>query len=103
MSAVPAQVPEMARSSPFLLFPGLATWIGKGGHPCGAWGCGVLLSSGGKLVVKKTIVAVLGMMLAATAAQAEHKLLVTEILEPKQVEAQALFEYTHARADLRSP
>ena len=45
--------------------------------------------------MKKTIIAVAGVMLAATAAQAEHKLLITDVLNQKQVEAQARFEYAH--------
>ena len=47
----------------------------------------------------------LGMMfclvMAAGTARAEHKLLVTEILDQKQMEAQAKFEYTHTTQDLR--
>lgn len=48
----------------------------------------------------------LGMMLclvmAAGTARAEHKLLVTEILDAKQMEAQAKFEYTHLTRDLKA-
>lgn len=48
----------------------------------------------------------LGMMfclvMAAGNARAEHKLLVTEILDQKQMEAQAKFEYTHATRDLKA-
>jgi hypothetical protein len=36
-----------------------------------------------------------GLLLAATAAQAEHKLLITDVLDAKQVEAQVGFEFTH--------
>lgn len=53
--------------------------------------------------MKKSVVALVGILLSATAAQAEHKLLVTDILEPKQVEAQAKFEYARLKGDLNSP
>lgn len=47
----------------------------------------------------------LGMMfclvMAAGPARAEHKLLVTEILDAKQMEAQAKFEYTHMTRDFK--
>ncbi len=46
----------------------------------------------------------LGMMfclvMAAGTARAEHKLLVTEILDQKQMEAQAKFEYLHSAGDM---
>ncbi|GLI37956.1 hypothetical protein KI811_05935 [Geobacter hydrogenophilus] len=53
--------------------------------------------------MKKTVVAVVGMLLSATAAHAEHKLLITDVLEQKQMEAQARFEYSHTRGDISSP
>ncbi|GFO56107.1 hypothetical protein GMSM_31140 [Geomonas sp. Red276] len=54
--------------------------------------------------MKKIFLAVFGLvMMTATAARAEHKLLVTDILDPKQVEAQATLEYTHAAGNLGSP
>lgn len=49
------------------------------------------------------ILAAVGMMLSATPALAEHKLLVTDVLEPKQIEAQAAFEYSHGTANLTDP
>ncbi|WP_085812734.1 hypothetical protein [Geoanaerobacter pelophilus] len=46
--------------------------------------------------MKKMILAVVGgVLLTSTAARAEHKLLITDVLDKKQVEAQALFEYSH--------
>lgn len=39
--------------------------------------------------------AVVSLMVAAGSAHAEHKLLVTDVLDAKQVEAQATFEYFH--------
>ncbi|QWV92387.1 transporter [Geomonas oryzisoli] len=51
--------------------------------------------------MKKMVLAVLGGILMTTAtAHAEHKLLVTEVLDKKQVEAQALFEYSHVKGDV---
>ncbi len=44
-----------------------------------------------------------GMLLTATAAQAEHKLLFTNVLEQKQIEGQATFEYSHSRGNIASP
>lgn len=40
--------------------------------------------------------AVVSLMVAAGSAHAEHKLLVTDVLDAKQVEAQATFEYLHS-------
>lgn len=48
----------------------------------------------------KIMVALMGVMLTSTVAHAEHKLLVTDVLDAKQIEAEAKFEYTHASADL---
>lgn len=53
--------------------------------------------------MKKTVVAMAGLLLSATAAHAEHKLLITDVLEQKQIEAQARFEYSHTEGDIRSP
>lgn len=54
--------------------------------------------------MKKMILAVVGgVLLTSTAARAEHKLLITDVLDKKQVEAQALFEYSHTSAKLSSP
>lgn len=53
--------------------------------------------------MKKMALAALGLLLTATSAHAEHKLLVTDVLEPKQVEAQALFEYMHSSENLSNP
>ncbi|MBJ6751506.1 hypothetical protein [Geomonas anaerohicana] len=51
--------------------------------------------------MKKIVLAVLGGILMTTAtAHAEHKLLVTDVLDKKQVEAQALFEYSHTKGDI---
>ena len=51
--------------------------------------------------MKKMMMAVLGGILMTSAtAHAEHKLLVTDVLDQKQVEAQAQFEYTHASGDV---
>ncbi|WP_224981241.1 transporter [Geomonas agri] len=51
--------------------------------------------------MKKMVLAVLGGILMTTAnAHAEHKLLVTDVLDKKQVEAQALFEYSHLKGDV---
>ncbi|QXE90991.1 hypothetical protein KP001_00110 [Geomonas subterranea] len=51
--------------------------------------------------MKKMVLAVLGGILMTTAtAHAEHKLLVTDVLDKKQVEAQALFEYSHLKGDI---
>ncbi|MBU5614498.1 hypothetical protein [Geomonas azotofigens] len=51
--------------------------------------------------MKKMVLAVLGGILMTTAtAHAEHKLLVTDVLDQKQVEAQALFEYSHSKGDV---
>ncbi|GFO66112.1 transporter [Geomonas paludis] len=51
--------------------------------------------------MKKMVLAVLGGILMTTAtAHAEHKLLVTDVLDKKQVEAQALFEYSHTKGDV---
>ncbi|MBJ6801124.1 hypothetical protein [Geomonas propionica] len=51
--------------------------------------------------MKKMVLAVLGGILMTTAtAHAEHKLLVTDVLDKKQVEAQALFEYSHIKGDI---
>ncbi|TSK05133.1 MAG: transporter [Geobacter sp.] len=52
--------------------------------------------------MKKMITAVLGgVLLTAATAHAEHKLLVTEVLDKSQVEAQAQFEYAHASGDVK--
>lgn len=40
------------------------------------------------------------LMLVAGNARAEHKLLVTEVLDAGQIEAEATFEYSHLKADL---
>ncbi|MBJ6725272.1 transporter family protein [Geomesophilobacter sediminis] len=53
--------------------------------------------------MKKMILAAVGVMLAATPALAEHKLLVTDVLDPKQVEAQAKFEHTYLSGSLSNP
>ncbi|HJV65686.1 MAG TPA: transporter [Geomonas sp.] len=53
--------------------------------------------------MKKIVLAAVGVMLAATPALAEHKLLITDVLDQKQIEAQATFEYTHLTSDLKSP
>lgn len=54
--------------------------------------------------MKKMILGVVGILALTTAtAHAEHKLLITDILEKKQVEAQAQFEYTHASGNLSTP
>ena len=53
--------------------------------------------------MKKTVVAMVGMLLTATAAHAEHKLLFTNVLEQKQIEGQARFEYSHTRGNIDSP
>ncbi len=53
--------------------------------------------------MKKTLVAMVALLLSATAAHAEHKLLVTDVLEQKQIEAQARFEYSHTEGDISSP
>ncbi|WP_026841864.1 hypothetical protein [Citrifermentans bremense] len=54
--------------------------------------------------MKKMILAVVGgVLLTSTAARAEHKLLITDVLDKKQVEAQALFEYSHSSGKLSSP
>ncbi|MBU5638913.1 transporter [Geomonas sp. Red69] len=51
--------------------------------------------------MKKMVLAVLGGILMTTAtAHAEHKLLVTDVLDKKQVEAQAQFEYSHTKGDI---
>lgn len=51
--------------------------------------------------MKKMIMTVVGGLLLTTAtAHAEHKLLITDVLEKKQVEAQAQFEYAHVRGDI---
>ena len=42
-----------------------------------------------------------GLVMAAGTANAEHKLLVTEVLDAKQMEAQAKFEYTHLTTDFK--
>jgi hypothetical protein len=49
--------------------------------------------------MKKMAFALLGVMLSATAAHAEHKLLITDVLDAKQVEAQARFEYSRITGD----
>jgi len=51
---------------------------------------------------KQITIAMVATMLTATAAHAEHKLLVTEVLDAKQVEAQATFEYLHKKGDFVS-
>ncbi|ACH39158.1 hypothetical protein Gbem_2145 [Citrifermentans bemidjiense Bem] len=54
--------------------------------------------------MKKMILAVVGgVLLTSTAARAEHKLLITDVLDKKQVEAQALFEYSHTSGKLSTP
>ncbi|AJE03605.1 transporter family protein [Geobacter pickeringii] len=53
--------------------------------------------------MKKTIVVMIGSLLMAASAHAEHKLLFTDVLEQKQVEGQARFEYSHARGNISSP
>ncbi|BCG47256.1 hypothetical protein GEOBRER4_n2084 [Citrifermentans bremense] len=54
--------------------------------------------------MKKMILAVVGgVLLTSTAARAEHKLLITDVLDKKQVEAQALFEYSHFSGKLNTP
>lgn len=54
--------------------------------------------------MKKMILAVIGgMMLTATPAMAEHKLLVTDVLDPLQVEAQAKFEYSNTSFEYKVP
>lgn len=54
--------------------------------------------------MKKMILAVVGgVLLTSTAARAEHKLLITDILDKKQVEAQALFEYSHTSGKFSTP
>lgn len=50
--------------------------------------------------MKKCLTAMaLGLLVCATAAHAEQKLLVTEILDPGQMEAEASFEAGHSEAD----
>ncbi|GFO57874.1 hypothetical protein GMST_01990 [Geomonas silvestris] len=53
--------------------------------------------------MKKVVMAAMGLLMTATAAQAEHKLLVTDVLEPKQVEMQALYEYSSIEGNLHDP
>lgn len=53
--------------------------------------------------MKKIAMAAMGLLMTATAAQAEHKLLVTDVLEPKQVEMQALYEYSSFEGNLHDP
>lgn len=53
--------------------------------------------------MKKTFVVMIGLLLMATAAHAEHKLLFTDVLEQKQIEGQARFEYSYARGNISSP
>jgi hypothetical protein len=50
---------------------------------------------------KKILVALMGVMMSSTVAHAEHKLLITDVLEPKQIEGQAQFEYVHTSFDAR--
>jgi hypothetical protein len=51
-------------------------------------------------VAKKIVtVMVLTLLTAATTARAEHKLLITDVLDQKQIEAQASLEYSHISGD----
>lgn len=52
--------------------------------------------------MKKMVLSVLFMLVVAVpAARAEHKLLITDVLEEKQLEGEATFEYLHQRGDLQ--
>jgi hypothetical protein len=51
---------------------------------------------------KIALVALLGVMMTATAVHAEQKLLITDVLDQKQVELQGGVEYTHTRGDIGS-
>ncbi len=52
-------------------------------------------------MLKKIVtVTVLTLLTAATTARAEQKLLITDVLDQKQIEAQASLEYSHISADL---
>lgn len=53
--------------------------------------------------MKKFAMAAMGLLMTATAAHAEHKLLITDVLEPKQVEMQALYEYSRIEGNLHDP
>ncbi len=47
-------------------------------------------------MVKKIVIAMaLSLLTVATSARAEHKLLITDVLDQKQIEAQASLEYSH--------
>lgn len=51
---------------------------------------------------KKTVVAMLvSLFVAAGSAHAEHKLLVTEVLDAKEMEGQATFEYAHTTLKIK--
>ena len=50
-------------------------------------------------MMRKTIAGLMGcLLLTATAARAEHKLLITDVLDAKELEAQATFEYVRQQA-----
>ena len=49
-------------------------------------------------MMRKTIAGLMGcLLLTATAARAEHKLLITDVLDAKQIEGQATFEYARTQ------
>lgn len=52
--------------------------------------------------MKKCLTAMVLLLICATGAQAEQKLLVTEVLDPGQVEGAARFEVSHSEADFSS-
>ena len=57
----------------------------------------------GKNVMRTRIAVIIaGLLMTATAARAEHKLLITDVLDAKQVEAQASFEYSRTQASFDS-
>jgi hypothetical protein len=53
--------------------------------------------------MKKTFIVMIGLLLMATAAHAEHKLLVTDVLDQRQIEGEARFEYSHSSGNISSP
>lgn len=61
------------------------------------------LSTKESRVMKKIVFAALLILAAATTARAEHKLLITDVLEDKEIEAQATFEYSRVQSSFAGP
>src|SRR5689334_8271708 len=50
--------------------------------------------------MKRIVAVLLGVLLTATTVRAEHKLLITDVLEAKQIEVEAGYQYTKVNGKL---